>query len=350
MLQFWSTVGLPVFLGSLCISISGILKRYILKDKGASALQFSIMGFGAITLFCGIVYVYRWGFVLPSTLLPGFWTAVLGGTCANFVIQFLNVKCATMDKGEVSLTAPLQAMTPGLITILALLLGEFPGKAGVFGIFLMICGSYVLLWEKTPEHWYDYFGPIRRLRLLLRLKHLSPDERGKTVVVSMALGSAFMGTIGLLFDGLFSRRAGSFQGIMLAIISLVGLLTIGYLIWYLVWPDATSLQRENGFYYLIRSRSFTKPIVFPFILFVVVWSLHWMLIQPAFNHAFVAYVGTLKRFHILITVLLGYFFFKEAEFKKRMWAAALIILGAFFISMDGLPARLSAHLVGKFGL
>ena len=197
---FWLTVILPVAAGSLFIAFSNILKRYLLKDKKVSTLQFMTIGYGLIALLSTTFYVARWGFTVPQTLLPGFWTAVFCGAGANFVIQFLNAKAASIDKGEVSLTAPLQAMTPGLITLLALTLGEFPGKAGVLGVCLMIMGSYVLLWDHAPTYWWEYFGPLKRLRLLFHLQHLTPAERNKTLVVSMALGSAAMGTVGLLFD------------------------------------------------------------------------------------------------------------------------------------------------------
>ncbi len=340
MFQFWLSVLLPVALGSLCIALMNVCRRGLFKKKKLSALQFLILGYSLATAFCGAVYVSSWGFTLPPKLLSGFWTAVFCGTAANFVIQFLNAKAASLPKGEVSLTAPLQAMTPGLITGLALLLREYPSRVGIFGVLLMICGSYVLLWEKTPEHWYDYFGPIRRLRYLFILKHLSPEERQKTIVVSLALGSATMGTVGLLFDGLYTRRGVDFQGIFLAVTSMMGLLTITYLIWYLLRPDARGDERKGWVKAVLTSR----PLWLLLAGFVIFWSLHWMLIQPTYNKAFVAYVGTLKRFSILMSVILGYLFFHEAEFKQRLWAAVLIVAGAFFISLDDLPTRLSTQL------
>ena len=340
MFQFWASVLFPVALGSLCIAFANVFRRGLFKKKKLSALQFLILGYSLITLFCGTVYVFHWGFTLPPKLLPGFWTAVFCGGGANFFIQFLNAKAASLPKGEVSLTAPLQAMTPGLITGLALLLGEYPSEVGIFGVFLMICGSYVLLWEKAPAHWYDYFGPIRRLRYLLILKRLSSEERQKTIVVTLALGSATMGTVGLLFDGLYTRRGVDFQGIFLAVTSMMGLLTVTYLIWYLLRPDAKPEEREGWVTVVLTNRR----LWFLLAGFVVFWSLHWMLIQPTYNKAFVAYVGTLKRMSVLMSVILGYLFFREAEFKKRLWAAILIILGAFFISLDDLPTRLATHI------
>lgn len=253
-------------------------------------------------------------------------------------IQFFNVKAASIDKGEVSLTAPLQAMTPGLITGLAVLLGEYPSRIGIAGIALMAVGSYILLWEKTPKHWYEYFGPIKRIVLLFKLGSLSKEERNKTIVVTLALGSACLGTIGLLFDGLYARRSITMQGLTLASMSLVGILFLVYTICYLIHPDANPTQRFQV--------CFQRTILLPIIVLGILWTFHVFAIYPTFNHTFVAYTGTLKRFSILISVILGYLIFKEKDFKKRIWAAVFIIAGVYLISMDGLPARLSTKIEG----
>src|SRR3989338_337099 len=126
----WSIVVLPIILGTIGIALHNILKRYVVKDKTVSPLQFLVHSCGLATMLFGGVYLLTWDFAMPQ-VLPGFWRAVLLGTTANLFIFFFNTKAASIDAGEVSLTAPLQAMTPGLITGLAILLGEFPSKIGV---------------------------------------------------------------------------------------------------------------------------------------------------------------------------------------------------------------------------
>ena len=61
--------------------------------------------------------------------------------------------------------------------MLAITLGEFPGAISVVGVFLMMLGAYVLLWPKMPEHWSDYIGPLRHLRLLWRWGRLDRAEK-----------------------------------------------------------------------------------------------------------------------------------------------------------------------------
>lgn len=343
MFQFWLSVVFPVFLG--CVSIATIfaLKRRMLKGGEISPLQFLTASFGSAALLFGVFYIINWGFTMPAKLLPGFWVAVICGSAVNVIIQFFNAKAASLAKGEVSLTVPLQAMTPGLITILALLLGEFPGTTGIVGVGLMICGSYVLLWERTPNRWWEYFGPLKRLVSLIKLRELPEEEQSKTMAVCLSLGSAAFGTVGLLFDGLYVRRGVDLQGLVLAAMSMVGILAFVYLVFYLVNPDSTITQQGHGYLFPLR-RTF---LVFVGV-FGIAWILHILAIQPAYNKTFVAHVGTLKRFSVLLTVLFGYLFFRETEIKKRFWAAALIVLGALFISFDGLPERLS-HRVEFLG-
>ncbi|MDP3741675.1 MAG: hypothetical protein Q8R08_05135 [bacterium] len=328
---------LPILLGTTAIALWMVLKRKLMNTRLVSPLQSLILTFASATVISAAVYIVAWGPRIPD-MLPGLWRAVACGVAANILIQYFSFKAASIDAGEVSLTAPLQAMTPGLITGLALALGEYPSRIGVSGIVLMAMGSYVLLWERTPEHWYDYFGPLKRAILLFKLGHLSERERNRTMVVTLALASACMGTVGLLFDGLYTRRAVSVQGMVLASTGFTGLLFLVYSVWYRVFPDSKTDQ------YISAG---LKPGVRWLIVGMgIMWVLIVLGIQPAYNQTFVAYVGTLKRLSILLSVVLGYFFFREAEFKKRLWAASLIVMGAILIASDNLPARLATRIEG----
>ena len=335
--ETYQLVVLPVFAGATAIAFLNVLKRKVMNTKAVSPLQYLILVFGASSAMFGIAYLAIWGFVSPTTL-PGFWTAVVCGVVANTFIQFFNVKAASIDEGEVSLTAPLQAMTPGLITGLAVILGEYPSRIGVAGIGLMAMGSYVLLWDKTPTHWWEYLGPIKRLVLLFKLGHLSPGERNKTIVVSLALGSAAFGTIGLLFDGLFTRRGINMQGLVFASCGFYLMLSLVYCVWYTIRPDS----KPNQSFIAVFRWEIGSLLLAVGVLFVI----HNLTIMPTFNLTYVAYTGTLKRLSILMSVVLGYYIFHEEDFRKRLWAAILIVAGVLLIASDNLPARLSARIEG----
>ena len=331
MIQFWLTVVLPVLAGTLCITGIGLSRRYALRETGVSAINFLTVYYALATVTFGILYSIIWGWTYPP-VMHGFWLAVLSSAIVNVFVQFCNAKAASLDKGEVSLTAPLQAMTPGLITFLAITLGEFPGPMGIIGVSLMMVGSYVLLWEKTPEHWLDYLGPLRRLRLLAHWRDLDSGERNKTLVVTLALTSATLGTVGLLFDSLYTRRGVNMQGLVLGAMAFTASLMSVYWIWGKVVNLKKSLVSD--------SRHWSNKTMLAVGLCSLLWVGHIILIWPSYQHTLVAYVGTLKRFSVLFSVLAGWWFFRESEVKKRLWAGGFIVTGTIFISLDGVPGQL----------
>lgn len=339
MLETWKLVMIPMIVASIFQASLDLLRRYSLKGGNFSTLQFLSIWYAFTTFLFGIFYITFFGWNFPKHLLSGFWIAVICTTIANIFIQFFKAKASSIDKGEVSFIVPLGAMTPGLITIMAFLLGEFPSKTGMLGVFAMMCGSYILMWEKTPEKWYDYFGPIKRLRLLWNIKNLSPEEKNKTIVVSLALGSAVLGTIGLLFDGLFTRRGVDLQGLSLGAMTMTAILSTIYLVWYLIRPDG-----KGQFLSL-----FSKKYLLSLTAISFAWILLVITAYPTYNQTFVAYVGTLKRLGILISVVVGSFYFGEEDFKKRLWATILIVLGAILISTDDLPQKITTE-IEKLGL
>lgn len=340
MFTFWKVVILPIIGGALCQAFGDILRRVAVRKRlGATpptTLQFLWMSSGWASVMLTITYLSIWGTHMPQ-VLDGFWRAVVCGALANAMIHFLNTKASSFQAGDVSLTGPLQAMTPGLITFLGVTLGEWPGLFGAIGMFLMMIGAYVLDYKKTPEYWSDYIGPLRRLRLLLTLGSLSSEERDQTIVVSLALASAAMGTLGLFFSGLYVRRGVTMQGVVLGLLAISYILTVLYAVMFLIRPDTKDGRRR-----LIPEAN--DSVLTGAFAFTRVGEM--LLVQPTFLLAYIGYVGTLKRFSVLAKVILGHLMLKEGEFGKRMWAAFFIVIGAILISTDGLPFRVTTRIEG----
>ncbi|MDO8492842.1 MAG: hypothetical protein Q7S34_04335 [bacterium] len=325
---------LLVIAGSLTIAFMNIAQRSALKEK-SSPMKFLASGF---TLFTGLLittYVLMWGWNYPPRLLAGFWNAVLVGALANYAIQYIHAKVATYKEGEVSLAAPISAMTPGLITIVAIALKEFPGPRGVAGIICMMLGSWIISFPDKPAHWWGYLQPLYRLRLIMRYKELSHQDKERTKVILLALTSAALGTVGLLCDGLYTRRGSDLQGMWFGIIVLIAILAIGYIIQY--FCQSPEIKNGSGSFY-------EKRFLFGIIIFAVMFVVTQWLIKPLYFEAYIAYVGTLYRLQILFTVILGYWIFHERDIKKRLVAAIIIIIGAVLIASDDLPARISSHI------
>jgi drug/metabolite transporter (DMT)-like permease len=347
-MEIFHGVLLPILIGAIAIASYKFVNRFVMKSERVSPLQFSVHSFGLSTIFFAFVYICCWGFKLPD-VLPGYWRAVLLGTVANFFIQYLITKTNSYKKAELSLTSPLQAMTPLMITVFAIVLKEYPSRSGVIGILLMSAGSYILLWNKTPKHWWEYFGPFRYVPALIRIlpvvifktRELTPEEE-TSWVVNLAILIAIIGTFGLLFDGLYTRRGQNLQGLSLAIITMFAILSIGYAIWYFLYPDNNKETQANFGFDTYRQAKYLVSLV----ALAVLWLVIIYTIQPTFNHTYVAYTATLKRLSILVAVLMGIKFFHEEEAKKRIWAAIIIIAGVILISTDDLPSRISAEIQG----
>jgi len=330
----FSTLVLPIVAGSLTIAFISIFQRWGLKGK-ASPMRFLAWSWSITTLLLGALYLARWGWSYPANLLPKFWAPVFVGAAVNYAGQYIHAKVATYQEGEVSFSAPLSAMTPGLITTLAVTLGEFPGPSGTVGILFMIAGSWVLLFKGDAQHWWEYLGPLYRLRLVVNYQKLTAQDKQRAIIVWLLLGSAMLGTVGLLCDGLSTRRGGDMQGMWLGIVVLFGLLATGYAIQYFLQPDA--LKKKSGSF---RDWTFLVAV----LGYAIAYTLTQWLIKPLYFETYVAYVGTLYRLHILFAVVLGYFIFHEQDIKKRFGSSSLIIIGVLLISFEDLPARLTHHI------
>lgn len=326
---------LMVFMGAVVMALQASARRKALKEQTISPLQFSITAFGGATILFSIIYVGMYGWKIPE-VLDGFWRVVVAGSLVNVAIQYLNARAASYKDGEQSYTQPLQAMTPALITLTAVFLGEFPSTVGMVGVGCFMVSVYVMTSTVDPKkRWWSYFVPFHRIFSVFRPGQ-SVDEREKSIVTILALSSALFGTVGILMDGLYARRGVSLQGILLGAMVLTAILCLSYLVWYSIAPDGKDVPvvgRRSAMYFAGA--------------YAVGWVIHVCLIWPPFLSSYVSYVGTLKRFSVPLGVLAGYIFFSERkDFRRRMFAAFLTIIGAVLIATDKIPAALSARIEG----
>lgn len=338
---------LPIFLGAVAMACIEVLRRFILNSKAVSPLQLLISWYATTTVLFGIYYLARWGLTLP-TLLGGFWRALFGCVIANLFIQLFNVLAASYDEGEIGRTKPIQSLTPGLITVLGLAFGEWPGLSGWFGILCIMFASYIFfLGEGIP-----LMLPLQRiawgfgvLRKRFSGNQVPSKEFDTAMVIVLSFGSACLGTVGLLFDGIWTRRSGiGMQGLILGAMAFTAALSAIYGAWYCIAPDATA-QHRKGFA-LFRERTYSLAL----LGISTAWILHIIFVYPVYNETYVAYVGALKRFSIPMSVLLGFLVFGEKKLATRMQAAVLMVIGAGLIARDGLAHRISKKFERWIGM
>lgn len=327
---------LPGLASALLVAVMMIIQRWALKGK-SSPTGFVGASYAVLVMLLVAIYVVRWGFSWPSNLRPGFWIPVAGTIVVNFGIQYLNSKALTYKEGEASLVSPLSAMTPGLLTLAAVTLGEFPGLAGFGGIVLIAVGSWILLSPTKPKRWWEYMGPFYRLLLIFRYRELSSADQQKALVVWLVLGAAMLSTAGLLCDGLYARRAGDLQGMWLGYSTLFLALSVGFLVHHRIWAGK-KVRHEWA--------ADKKKLLLAVLLYAACNVGAFWLLQPTYAETLIAYVGSLSRTRILFVVALGYFLLGEKDARRRFVVAFIVVAGIILIATESVPERLTDRLEG----
>jgi uncharacterized membrane protein len=326
----FTSVLLPMVVAGMLVSAYQLSQRWGLKEQ-PSPLPYLLVNQTILVGMLGAVYLVAWGPTWPAQLAPGFWNAVFVATALNWGIVLCAAKAQTYKEGEASLVAPIAAMTPGLVTLIAVTLGEFPGPQGWVGVMCMTLGAWVLLSPKHVEHWWEYLGPVYRIKLALTYNTLSDIEKQRAKVVWLSLAGASLAAFSFLAVTLFIRRSGGTQGWWLAATVLWAILTVAFFLQNFLrkkvsaWPTAGS-----------RAKFFVAAT----IAAACIVALN-CFEYPLYAETYVAYVGTLKRLSILFTVVFGFLLFKEQEIKKRFSAAVFIVIGALLIGSEDLPQRLT---------
>jgi uncharacterized membrane protein len=317
-------------LGVLSHSAYRLEQKYIYKTKIASPRQTLLaQNIGASICFLltalGQGAVYGSAAWLPKNELL-FWGAVAATTIASIYIQWANAESQTL--ADVSLTAPISALTPGLVTMTAFLLGENPSTIGWVGIVTVAIGTY---WFGLGEHARspkDLFRPFILLWLPSNFAELTLAEqqkaRNKTRALRLTYGVATIGTIGLVADALVVRNGNFAIGYLLFSIVLGTL--------FLRLKKTSDVQLKLGNYiHLGTMASF--------------WTVHILLVFSMYSFAQVAYVGTLKRFSIVFIAIGAYYLLGELDAKKRLLPIIVITIGAICLGLDSSMTNIIAKVI-----
>ncbi|OGE77922.1 MAG: hypothetical protein A2751_02660 [Candidatus Doudnabacteria bacterium RIFCSPHIGHO2_01_FULL_46_14] len=234
---------------------------------------------------------------LPE-LGPDFWKYLFGTWSLNLIATVLLVK--GINAGELSKVIPFLAFTPAFLLITSpLIIGEFPPALGLAGVLLITIGSYVL--NLGGEHG-GILGPFKTI---LR-------EKGPRFVLGTAAIwsiTSNLEKIGISQSSpLFWSVAGSsFMAIALLIICLATVKKAG-----------SQILQNIKFMSLI---GFVNSLVF-------------ICQTTAISLTLVIYVISIKRFSIVLAVLMGYAIFKDQSFRTRIAGAIIMFAGVLFIALS----------------
>lgn len=348
-------------------SISGffVVQKHLLNQKALSATESLMLYFGL-----GSVFLVIW-FFLPfhdwwqavTSLKPDailFWGSIWISVLANTWGQYAGIRASQI--GDLSLIAPIAALTPGLLVVAAWAFGEYPTGVGYIGILLIVVGTY--MHAREPESVKEYLQPLFSWRLFLASSdadaaHLSEGEREQKLKNRSALRWAYRGavfsTVGLLMNGLTGRHGDVAVG---GAAMLFGL-TVSFAILHLFLRAKERTTVVGG---SLKER--LMKYKFPVLLMGGLYGLHEIFILTAFQYAPIASIGTLKRLQIPATVFLAMFILGERSKKKdreptpwyrerRFILSLVITLGAILLATDPSQGRIvdsfNDYLVMWFG-
>jgi len=258
-------------------------------------------------------YVVSWAlrffalpFLLPLLLfieIPvlgnDFWIALIFGCGFNLIATIVYMKA--IKSSDLSITVPMVTFTPLFLLITSpIILGEFTNIYGILGIILIVLGSYTLTLKLRRN---GYLAPFKALL----------SEPGPKLMLIVALIWSITSNIDKIGVG---NSSPIFWVIAINVVMAVCMFPI----------------------MLIKSKNCKKilkkdyKILLPVGLFS---ALSLIFHMTAISMAFVAYVISIKRLNIIMTILFSHFIFKEDGIKERLVGAVIMVVGVVLIGLLG---------------
>lgn len=202
-----------------------------------------------------------------------------------------------ISKGDISEVVPMLSFTPlFLLAISPFIVGEIPSYKGLFGIMLIVLGSYMLNVN------------FKQQGFLQPLKSLAKNKATRYMLIV-----AFIWSISANFD----KKGIESSSILQYIFFINGFVTIGTTI-FLISKGKFSLQS------ILMEK---KNLVFVGLLTSAGYFAH----MTALSMTLVAYVISLKRTSGMISVVLGYIFLNEQNLRERLIGSVIMFIGVLFI-------------------
>jgi drug/metabolite transporter (DMT)-like permease len=240
------------------------------------------------------------------TIQPQFWTALLIGGTLNIFAFLLYVKA--IKEADLSLTVPLVTLTPLFLLLTSpLIVGEKPSGMDTIGVFLIVCGSYILNLKPNQDSW---FAPLQAMF--------------KNAGCRKMLFVAFLWSFTSLYDkvGVVNSSA-FFWCIALFLYVAAGITPMLIYRWFKRSPQPlAAIERPQWQPYL------------PLLLTTGAFSAIGIGFQmAALTMTSVAQVIAIKRMSSLFSVAFGHFLFGEKGLKERLSGALVMVMGVVLMTL-----------------
>jgi len=262
-----------------------------LTTKGIHPLVVNFLTYFLLSLVCLLIAAFIHWPVLPRQ----FWIySILGGIVGALGNGFL-VKA--LQYGDLSILGPINSYKSVVgIMVGIILLGEIPNLWGILGIALIIYGSYFVL-DTTTERFSLALLKKRDIQYRLWAMILTAIEAVfvKKVILASSTTIAFMSWC--CFGAVFS--------------------------FVLLFIYRREINKEVK---IISNRYIGK-----FAALIVCIGTMQLTTNYTFEHLAVGYSLSLFQLSTIVSVLLGYRFFKELDIRKKLIGSAIMIIGSIVI-------------------
>jgi len=279
---------------ALSDSIASLMnKKLISKKQDPISVSLFIHAFGALAFFILALLTTQKLFPISSELLL-LLIITAAATAVAGVILLMSFR-----KGDLSLIAPIQTITPLLILIIAIFfLKETPSPLGLIGVVLILLGGILL--DKNPN---ETLGSIAN-----RIVSYKPALLGVLAAALYALVSVFDK------GGLRITALG------------VWIFYVYFFIFIFLLPIVLIKRRRE----LVKLKD--NKLLLLASAFFSVSAIYLQLL--ALQTALVTYVLSIKRLSSVLAVILAYFVLKENRALFRLKGAAIMVLGAILIGLS----------------
>lgn len=234
---------------------------------------------------------------IPELNRPFYLALIVGGSL-NALSLILYMRAIRIS--ELSVTIPMITFTPMFLLFTSpVMVGEYPSTTGVFGVLLIVFGSYMLNIKQRNE---GFLVPFKAL-----LK-----DPGPRLMLLVAFIWSFTSNI----DKIGVQNSSP----LFWSISITSFLVIVLFLPMLMYSNQSSRQILKQSKYLV-----------PLGLFNALTLVTQMI---AINFVFVAYVISIKRGSAILSVVWGYLFFNEKGLKERLIGVIIMVAGVFLITLS----------------
>jgi len=262
-----------------------------LTNKGIHPLIVNFLTYFLLSIACLFIATFiDW----PSLPRQFWFFSVLGGMAGTLGNGFL---VRALQSGELSVLGPVNSYK-SVIGIIGgiILLGEIPNLWGILGIGLIIFGSYFVL-DTTEERFSRALLKKNEIQYRLWAMILTAIEAVfvKKVILASSTSIAFVSWC--WFGAVFSF-------VLLSVYRL----------------NLKEETRVIGYWEIRR-----------FIFLIICVGTMQYTTNYAFEHMPVGYALSLFQLSVIVSVLLGYRFFKELDIRKKLLGSVIMVIGSVII-------------------